>query len=860
MSQTVNVLTHPPDPAKQLRRYQEFVVSYHRKLPLVKLDPQAGRSSDGVTLGDIYIGLNVKDAPLAVTFERQSGQVNAAIAFAARWPRLVVKGDPGSGKSTFLKFLAVYLAQAGLEPDGDWPERLRWPVYPRSNQREFLGRDKPDEPLGYVTWSKPLLPVFITLRDFAATAFNPKEPLALWRFFESYLAQQELAETAPAMLDVLRRGEGIFLFDGVDEVPLTKRPQVWRALAALRDSPLADCRWLATCRVLSYNEAEAAPAAPGAVVELARLSESQIETFVDLWYAALQREGEIEPALLPGRATRLRRAATGKLRPLAENPMLLTIMALVDRSQATLPEQRVRLYLACVETLLFRWQRHKENVEDELPVELAELGLRPDIVKTLLAEIAWQAHDKDRRAGPRQEAADIPAGLALALAEKTLGNREKALHFLNYTEQRAHLLIGRGGQTELQYTFPHRTFQEYLAARHLLGQFDWSEQAGHLAEQGDYWRTVLLLAAEELVHNGGPAGPNSLLRELKEILPSAQPAPGDTPGWQRVWRAGEMLAAAGPERASANEHGQALLKRLQTDLAALLTNGELTPPERAEAGQALAILGDFRKGVGLDQHGLPDIAWCEVSAGEFIMGEGKAAHRLSLPTFQISQFPVTNIQFSAFVNDGGYGVERFWPEARKEGYWQAGQFKGRYDREARDRPYDFGSPFNLPNHPVVGVSWYEAVVYCRWLSEKLGRLVRLPTEAEWEKAARGVDGRHYPWGDEEETGLRCNMGNTDIIATSVVGMFPTGASLYGALDMSGDVWEWCSTIWEDNPYPFKVQDEWAKDYLGRTDVHRVLRGGAFDDGPSYVRCAARFGYDPSSRVGDYGFRVVLPPK
>ncbi|MCQ3977215.1 MAG: hypothetical protein DPW09_27620 [Anaerolineae bacterium] len=892
---TQQTLTAPPDPIEQLRLYRAWVISQYRKLPLIKLDPQPGRSSDGITLGDLYIGLNVKDTPLAVTLEGQPGQANAALAYADRWSRLVVKGDPGSGKSTLLKFLAVYLAQAGLQPDGDWPERLRWPVYPRANQREFLGRDQAEKLLGYAAWRNPALtPVFITLRDFAAATFNPKDPLALWRFFESYLAQQALAEAAPAVFDKLRRGEGIFLFDGVDEVPLGQRPQVWRALAALRDGPLADCRWIATCRVLSYNESEAAPAAPAQVVELARLSKDQIETFVELWYAALQREGEIEPALLPGRAARLRRAATGKLRPLAENPMLLTIMALVDRSQATLPEERVRLYLACVETLLFRWQRHKENVEDELPLELTALGLKPDTLKALLAEIAWQAHQKDRSTGSRAEAAaDIPAGLALALAEKHLGSHEKAHLFLNYTEQRAHLLIGRGGQTEWQYTFPHRTFQEYLAARHLLSQADLGEQAGRLAERGDYWRTVLLLAAEELVHNGGPAGPNTLLRELRDILPSAQPAPGDVPGWQRVWRAGEMLAALGPERASASERGQALLKRLQTDLAALLTNGELTPPERAEAGQALALLGDFRPGVnlnpplpggeGLGERAWPDILWRSVPAGEFIMGDDegdeqygeKPAHRVNLPAFQISQFPITNIQFSAFVKDGGYQNEAYWPEAKKEGYWQTGQFRGRFDNEGRDRPYDFGSPYNLPNHPVVGVSWYEAVAFCRWLSDKLGRLVRLPTEAEWEKAARGpvsedlsgfenltgLVGRKYPWGNEEETAARCNMRDTGINATSAVGMFPDGASPgYGVMDMSGNVWEWCSTIWNEEAYPFKVQDEWTEAYLDRTNVHRVLRGGAFSNEAHNVRCAARNWSNPDFRNYNGGFRVVLPPK
>ena len=396
----------------------------------------------------------------------------------------------------------------------------------------------------------------------------------------------------------------------------------------------------------------------------------------------------------------------------------------------------------------------------------------------------------------------------------------------------------------------------------------------------------------------------NLFDALEDILPEAQPAPGDSPGWQRVWRAGEMLAVAGVAAAEADEVGRELLPRARAFLSALLTQGELTPPERAEAGQALALLGDFRKGVGLGPAAsldpspspsslrggeqipplllgegpgervavtpLPDIFWRNIPAGPFIMGsddgdaDEKPAHSVTLPAFQISQYPITNVQYSAFVNDGGYQQVKYWPEAKKEGYWQVGRFKGLYDSETRDCPYDFGSPFNLPNHPVVGVSWYEAVAFCRWLSEQMGCLVRLPTEAEWEKAARGEDGRTYPWDSGAshlaEIAAHCNMANTGINTTCAVGIFPTGKSPYELFDMSGNVWEWCSTVWDEKGYPFKVVEEWTAAYLIRTNVHRVLRGGAFLDETDFVRCAVRFRLNPVGRLNVIGFRVVLPPK
>jgi formylglycine-generating enzyme required for sulfatase activity len=259
-----------------------------------------------------------------------------------------------------------------------------------------------------------------------------------------------------------------------------------------------------------------------------------------------------------------------------------------------------------------------------------------------------------------------------------------------------------------------------------------------------------------------------------------------------------------------------------------------------------------------------DIAWRRVVAGEFIMGaddgddNAKPAHTVALPAYDISQYPITNLQFTAFIMDGGYRQTGYWAEAEVAGYWRDGKFKGRFDSEARDKPLDFGAPFNLANHPVVGVSWYEAVAFCRWLSQKSGYLVRLPTEAEWEKAARGVDGRRYPWGHAEDAANHCNMAESGIGATSAVGIFPAGASPYGVLDMSGNVWEWCSTIWSEKAYPFKVREEWTPAYLGR-DVGRVLRGGAFYTGTSEVRCAFRYRDIPDRSYWYYGFRVVRPP-
>jgi formylglycine-generating enzyme required for sulfatase activity len=157
---------------------------------------------------------------------------------------------------------------------------------------------------------------------------------------------------------------------------------------------------------------------------------------------------------------------------------------------------------------------------------------------------------------------------------------------------------------------------------------------------------------------------------------------------------------------------------------------------------------------------------------------------------------------------------------------------------------------------VVCMRWHDAQAYVTWLAQRTGQPYRLPTEAEWEKAARGTDGRLYPWGNAAPDCTRANSGDCEDRPVSV-GSYPAGASPYGALDMAGSVSEWCQSLFE--PYPYQVDD-------GREDLpksgHRVLRGGYWGSDPEYVRCAVRYS-DWSGHPGPYstfyGFRVARGP-
>jgi len=226
-----------------------------------------------------------------------------------------------------------------------------------------------------------------------------------------------------------------------------------------------------------------------------------------------------------------------------------------------------------------------------------------------------------------------------------------------------------------------------------------------------------------------------------------------------------------------------------------------------------------------------------VPVGKFLLGsdprrDGHAQEdeqpqqRLYLPEYFIARTPVTNAQYAAFVRAARHRAPK---------HWEQGQ-----------------PPAERTDHPVVNVSWHDALAYCRWLAEATGRPYTLPTEAQWEKAARGPDGRLYPWGDEFDKS-RCNTDESGIGGTTPVGRYsPAGDSPYGCADMVGNVREWCLTKWRGN---YKTPED--NDPAG--NAARVLRGGSWDVSRWGARAAFRYGYGPHDWGGAVGFRCVLSP-
>jgi len=260
---------------------------------------------------------------------------------------------------------------------------------------------------------------------------------------------------------------------------------------------------------------------------------------------------------------------------------------------------------------------------------------------------------------------------------------------------------------------------------------------------------------------------------------------------------------------------------------------------RFEAGEILGALGDPR---------IEDYPMVHVEAGEFIRGSNendneKPIRQIFLDEFMIGKYPVTNQEFKGFINDEGYKNKELWSP---EGWnWR--------EKESILEPlYWHDRKWNGPNFPVVGVSWYEAAAYARWLSKKTGKIHSLPTEAQWEKAARGTDGRVYPWGNEFDKNL-CNNRELGLRRTSPVGIFPGDKSPYGCMDMAGNVWEWCADWYEEDYYKKSP----TKNSQGPSDgSNRVIRGARWGDVAWYCRAACRHGIRRAIRDVALGFRLV----
>jgi formylglycine-generating enzyme required for sulfatase activity len=821
----------------------------------------------------------------------------SAIDLLNEYDRLALLGEPGSGKSTFVNFVVLCMAGEAL---GDKTANLKLLTAPIPLSEEERRHLRKKEPMTQPWDHGPLLPVRVILRDFAARGLPAPGQKAsaehLWKFIVAELKASALGEYVEPLKKELLQNGGLILFDGLDEVPEAekRRDQIRQALDEFA-SVFGKCRFLVTSRTYAYQKQDWKLHNFEETV-LAPFSRSQVERFVDDWYEHIAIVRKLDMSDARGKAELLKMAINNsdRLTALAERPLLLTLMASLHAWRGgTLPERREELYADTVD-LLLDWWENQRVVRDQTgkPVNiqpsLAEwLKVDRQKVRDLLNKLAFEAHSNQENLKGTADVVekDLLSGM-MALSNNP---DVKPGRLLEYLRDRAGLLVPRGVGV---YTFPHRTFQEYLAACYLTDHGYPEEVAMYCRQDPNRWREVALLAGAKAARGGAFA-----LWPLVDVLSLESDQCGEEACAWGAQIAGQSIQEIA-DLQNVGEANKPKVKRVLERLIDILDGERLPVLERVSVGKTLVALGDPRPEITT----LEGMQFCYVPAGKFIMGsqEGEGEererpqHEVDLPAYWMGRYPVTNAQYAAFVQSGGYQNPDFWPEARKAKVWINGKVKAWNDNAPRHNPVGFGNPFHLENHPVVGITWYEMLAFTRWLTETWQEThilpedwqVGLPSEAEWEKAARGglqvphkpvlrsvvqkeqswqVDKdslkmginpdprRKYPWMQEFTLGY-ANCDSAGIGSTSALGCFSKNVSPYGVVELSGNVWEWTRSLLKD--YPYLPND--GREGL-ESESQRVLRGGAFHYSEDLLRCACRGRYDPAYRLIFLGFRVMVSP-
>jgi hypothetical protein len=571
----------------------------------------------------------------------------------------------------------------------------------------------------------------------------------------------------------LERGNCTILLDGLDEiVNTTSRQFVARSIVSLAKR-YSTIRIIVTSRIAGYR---LVPLGEDFVsLILTDFDKNEIADFVRKWSSLTTTEDQVH-AKQEAEALITAISSRPELSRLASNPLLLTVISTLFRNRVRLPESRVELYDEALNVLLEQWDAARG---------IEPIGLSLSDKRNLLAKLALLIHENS-------PSGIVEESLVVSAFNSEIQNRgisqkdalEQASLLLVTLTERSGVLIQRGAGL---YGFVHLTFEEYLAAVELAQHDDLIEYI-HARYKDSRWREVIIWAVAYV----GRAIRARAAEVIRFLIQTNDP--------EGIVLAGKCLL----ETTNLAMDNREL--RLQTieALSQVITNLPAYASVRVQAGVVLGQLG-----------------WLSPNHDELVLIPASADQS----AFLIGRHLITNATYRQFIEDLGYEQREFWSQ---DGWMWRQNYR-------INQPAFWSDPsFNLPNMPVAGISAYEAEAFCAWLSRKRGSSVRLPTEAEWNKAAQGPEMRKWPWGDEFDPN-KANVNDTSIGVISAVGCFPAGVSPFGVFDMSGNVWEWC------------YAEEQGK---------RILKGGSWASTAEESQIASRLFATPEQRNQTIGFRVV----